>query len=508
MKRKLLFLVILISILPLSLIFADEEKVFTLGGKNGWNSVYDRRNVTTTSGRYGYEALEIENASIIHDSDTDLLLDFETVSTKDVSGNYNIIYDFSELTNKAARGKSAASFSGETEGLTLSGEWGSIFGDSGLVGSFTMGFYLNPLTAESGEIVFMWNSSRDIANYSLYQMVVVEVHNNKLLWNFTNFFDFNIDATEYGFLQNPNSEIVLQGKSALIPKKWSYHQVSFDSSTGLFEYTVDGRVEDLCYVTKTGKERSEVCLPHLGVPALIEIAPSFSGSIDEFCISRSSKNLSTLDEKYLGTGGRFVSEPFCLSENGATVTKLETLDTVPNQTAVEYFIRSGDNCFNWTENFPAWQPINPKEDTFIQGKYFQIAADLYPDGGGKTSPSVTELSLIYNVEEAPLPPYRISATPGNGEVTINWSTVSAGYGNVREMGYYIYYGEKPGEYLGIIANQGTSPIFVNDGKTTFTVTGLENGRIYYFAISAFPLDNPELQGELSKEVFARPSSRL
>jgi hypothetical protein len=48
------------------------------------------------------------------------------------------------------------------------------------------------------------------------------------------------------------------------------------------------------------------------------------------------KNLSTLDEKYLGTGGRFVSEPFCLSENGATVTKLETLDTVPNQTEIEY----------------------------------------------------------------------------------------------------------------------------------------------------------------------------
>ena len=95
MKRKLLFLVILISILPLSLIFADEERLFTLGGKNGWNSVYDRRNVTSTSGRYGYEALEIENASTIFDSDTDLLLDFETVSTKDVSGNYNIIYDFS-----------------------------------------------------------------------------------------------------------------------------------------------------------------------------------------------------------------------------------------------------------------------------------------------------------------------------------------------------------------------------------------------------------------------------
>ena len=62
MKRKLLFLVILISILPLSLIFADEERIFTLGGKNGWNSVSDRRNVTTTSGRYGYEALENVNS--------------------------------------------------------------------------------------------------------------------------------------------------------------------------------------------------------------------------------------------------------------------------------------------------------------------------------------------------------------------------------------------------------------------------------------------------------------
>ena len=507
MKRKLLFLVILISILPLSLIFADEERIFTLGGKKGWNSVSDRRNVTTTSGRYGYEALEIENASIIHDYDTDLLLNFESFSKSDVTGNYAIISDLSESTNKSARGKGAAYFSGDTKGLTLSGEWNSIFGSSGLVGSFTIGFYLNPLTAESGEIVLLWNSSRDIANYSLYQMIVVEVHNNKLLWNFTNFFDFNLDALEYDFLQNPNTEIILQGQSPLIPKKWSYHQVTFDSDTGLFEYTVDGRVEDLCYVTKTGKERSEVCLPHLGVPALLEIAPSFSGSIDEFCISRTAENLSTIDEKYLGTGGRFISDPICLSETGATLSKIEVVENVPAQTEIEYFIRSGENCFNWNENYPTWEPINPGEEVSIQGTYFQIAADLYPDGGGKTSPSVTEISLFYEVEEPPLPPYRINAVAGNGEVILTWASV-AGFGNGSKMGYYIYYGEKPGEYLGTTAFEGTSPIFVNETDCSFTVTGLDNGRIYYFAISAFPLSNPELEGELSKEVYARPSSRL
>ena len=189
-----------------------QENSIVLGGKNGWTFVSDRRNVTTTSGRYGYEALEIENASIIQNYDTDLLLNFESFSKSDVTGNYAIISDLSESTNKSARGKGAASFSGDTKGLTLSGEWNSIFGSTGLVGSFTMVFYLNPLTADSGEIVLSWNSSRDIANYSLYQMIVVEVHNNRLLWNFTNFFDINLDAIEYDFLHNPNTEIILQGK--------------------------------------------------------------------------------------------------------------------------------------------------------------------------------------------------------------------------------------------------------------------------------------------------------
>lgn len=507
MKRNIFLALILLLIMPIQSLFSSENKTFVLGGKNGWNSVYDRRNITTTSGRYGYEALEIENTSTLLDYETDLLLNFENTSKYDETGNYAVVSDFSEITNKAARGKGAASFFGDTTGITLSGEWNSIFGSPGLVGSFTIGFYLNPLTAESGEIVLLWNSSRDIANYSLYQMIIVEVHNNRLLWNFTNFFDYNLDATEYGFIQNPNSEIILQGQSALIPKNWSYHQVSFDSNSGLLEYTIDGRVEDLCYVTKTGKERSEVCLPHLGVPALLKIAPDFSGSIDEFCISRSCENLSSLDEKYLGTGGRFISEPICLSETGAVVKKIETLDNIPNQTEIEYFIRSGENCFNWNDNYPSWKPLNPNEEVTVEGMYFQIAADLYPDGGGKTSPSVTEIKIFYEEDEPPLPPYRVNAVPGNGEVTLSWATAE-GFGNGTKMGYYIYYGEKPGEYLGTIATQGTSPIFVNDFQGSYTITGLDNGRIYYFAISSFPLSNPDLEGDLSQEVFARPSSRL
>ena len=95
------------------------------------------------------------------------------------------------------------------------------------------------------------------------------------------------------------------------------------------------------------------------------------------------------------------------------------------------------------------------------------------------------ISLFYGVEEPPLPPYRVRAVAGNGEVTLSWNG-AAGFGNGTKMGYYIYYGEKPGEYFGTVAVEGSSAIFVDSTESSYTITGLENGRIYYFAISACP----------------------
>ena len=71
----------------------------------------------------------------------------------------------------------------------------------------------------------------------------------------------------------------------------------------------------------------------------------------------------------------------------------------------------------------------------------------------------------------------------------------------------MFYGSKPGEYLGRAAVEGASP--VNAGNvTSITLTGLENGTIYYFAVSAYSKLDRRINGELSDEVFARPSKRL
>ena len=91
------------------------------------------------------------------------------------------------------------------------------------------------------------------------------------------------------------------------------------------------------------------------------------------------------------------------------------------------------------------------------------------------------------------------AEPGDGQVTLTWSySVDDDAG-----GYYIYYGERPGEYLGREAYKGDSPINVGNVNKV-TLNGLKNGKIYYFAVATYSKLDDRIIGVLSKEVYARP----
>ena len=121
---------------------------------------------------------------------------------------------------------------------------------------------------------------------------------------------------------------------------------------------------------------------------------------------------------------------------------------------------------------------------------------MYPDGAGTVSPSVTSIDLHYEEQEPPLPPFYVKATAGNGYVDLSWShTID------KSTSYYVYYGEKPGEYLGRTALEGSSPVKAGV-ENSMRLTGLKNGRIYYFAIAS---EHNGQIGPLSQEVYARPT---
>ncbi len=471
-----------------------KERVITLGGKEGWGRVSEKEGVTTGVGRFGYDALKLDTNSRVQDSDTDLLLDFEELEPVDVTGHYKVVSSDIVPGESGKMGKTAGLSRG-TGGIRLRGGNGSIFGTSGIAGSFLIEFWLNPSVAENGESVFSWRSSRTVDASPLYQMINASFYKNHLEWLFTNVFD--------GYKKD-SGEIHIASYSTIIPDVWTHHSISFDEDSGLLEYRINGKLEAMRFITSTGTEMGgTIYQPVLGVAADIDICPSYTGLIDDFRIQNSARNDIAYDmryDTYRRAGGRFKTSPILVSKE-ARLTRVDALLSEPEQTSVVLYIRSSDNYFTWDENSPEWYPVTNHADISkeLKGMYFQLAADLYPDGSGAVSPSVMQVDLHFVEVEAPLPPFRVDAQAGDGEVTLSWTySVDSSTG-----GYYVYYGERPGEYLGREAVQGESPVDVgNVNRITFK--GLKNGKIYYFAIAAYSRVNDEIMGVLSKEVYARP----
>lgn len=500
MKRISFNKVILAQIAALfvaSSLFAVQKSI-VLGGEKGWKNLQLTDGVTTGKGRFGFDAMQLETQTPEVNNGTDMLLTFDNDSITEVTGRYDILENHLVPASQSIKGNGAALSRGVSKGIVLQGNEKSIFGQSGLVGSFTVEFWLSPSLAENGEKVYSWRTSMNYSKYAEYQTVTAVFRNNRLEWKFKNVFPSFSEA-----------EVFMRGYSPVVPGEWSRHTISFDEENGCLEYLVDGKTEDIRYITTTGHERGTVCMPVLGVHSVLEICPSYTGKIDNVRIQRSAYQkdhrsiFTTGNEAYRTEGGRFESAPILVSQS-AVLNELDALMNVPSQTEVKLFVRSGDNCWGWTENYPEWQEIESGEEIKdVKGLYFQVAAELLPDGSGSITPSITQLTLKYTEAELPLPPFIVNAEPGDGCVKLSWSYSV----DENAAGYYVYYGNKPGEYLGRVALEGESPICAGN-ETSLTLTGLTNGAIYYFAVSSYSRLDGRLNGELSKEVFARPSKRL
>jgi hypothetical protein len=93
----------------------------------------------------------------------------------------------------------------------------------------------------------------------------------------------------------------------------------------------------------------------------------------------------------------------------------------------------------------------------------------------------------------------VTATAGNGEITLKWDTSTD---TVGVKGYKIYYGAKP-----VVSDGDTYDLGPADAgnKLTYTIQGLNNGTTYYFAVTAYDAAGNESEN-YSVEVSATPSA--
>jgi hypothetical protein len=301
--------------------------------------------------------------------------------------------------------------------------------------------------------------------------------------------------------KGPVPSISLPGRRNLVPGVWSHHRIRFDIDSGIAEYLVDGSSESLAYLTTSGTEAGSVYPAYFGAPADIEIAGNYSGLIDEFRVFRGLVTDESLAERhdlvapYSSRGGRFVTKPLDTGGPGSILRLLTADVSQPGNSGTAFFVRSGDNPWQWTDTEPRWIPVKSGTSlSGIQGRFFQVSGELYPDGRGVTSPVVSSLVLTYTPDPPPWPPSRLRAESLDGSVRLQWSPSI----DFDTAGYVVYYGERPGEYL-----SPGSPF--DAGKTnTCVIEGLQNGRLYYFTVAAYDASGTSRPGPLSAETSARP----
>lgn len=491
--RRLVFVSIFFGLLLN--IFA-EDAALNFGGKFGWNNVLSSSNIKIINGKFGNSSIMLSSSPVNTSTKTDMYISFDFDEPVDEIGSY-VLQEYSIMktdSQKAKLGEGAGLcvHHSKKSAVRLKPMKDSFFAGNATLKSFTIEFWLYPHATENGNIILKWWASLIEKKKTKYQNIIASVFNNKLEWSFLNIWQAQ-DKT--------GLDIKLLGRSNLIPETWSHHLITYNDETGLLEYRMNGKTEDIIYLTKTGKENANVLYAMLGSPADVLIAPDYSGLIDELKVIKQffepnmPWEISSIFEKYPKAGGKVETNIIDCVGKKSEALKLNADFVKPEQTDVEFFIRSADSPFNWTASNPEWVVVRPNEKIEnVTGRYFQLACSLYPDASCQNSPVVHSISLQYDKDITPLPPTKIFAKALDGSVELSWSPSV----NFDAKGYLIYFGENKGEYL-----SPYSPIDVGN-VLKYKIEKLQNGKIYFFAIASYDEDNGEHAGNFSKEVWARP----
>jgi hypothetical protein len=114
-------------------------------------------------------------------------------------------------------------------------------------------------------------------------------------------------------------------------------------------------------------------------------------------------------------------------------------------------------------------------------------------GNSVDAPSTSSATTVTITAAIAAPPTGVTATAGNGQVTLSW-TASPGASN-----YVVYEGTSAG-------GEATTPVQTGISGTTTTITGLTNGKGYFFTMAAVDAGGTSAPSSEASASPAAPSS--
>jgi len=427
--------------------------------------------------------------------DTDLYLSFDKGDEYDETKKYKFIYkNFQRSSNIAVLNQSGY-FIGDNERIELIGTEQSVFKSGMVVGSFSVNFWLYPVSYSNNETILRIGSlfyDTDTDNVQ-NQSIVAKLVDGRITWDFNNI--FSNDNIKKELMQ-------LESYSRILPEKWSHISLVFDSYSGLIKEYINGSEEGILIATDDGTINSTVLNLqfHENNRCIIMLGSSFSGAIDEFYITKNTEPSDFF--KYSDTQGEITSNLIDFGIGGIKLKEIIFDANENNNSKIIYLYRCSDNPFdedfNNSQNIK-WHLLENKNLLNQNLRYLQWKVIMLPGDNNNYSPDFKKIKLVYDKNEPPSKPQGLMVFYCNSTIDVKWKMNS----ELDLKGYKIYYGTKKGEYFGTDAAEGESPI--DAGKTdSFTLTGLKNDKIYYIAITAYDDDFHKHEGVFSEEVNARP----
>ncbi len=495
---------ILIFLLPSALSGME----IRIGRSAGWEQVRTvertafrvpgEKDTGTSSSTINFEessqrVLTLQEASYTEEEHTDLLLHLDRPGGN-IAGPYEIELEGAEFPGtRKMFGTGAALFRRKGDEVRLMPRDAALFAPDTLWKDFTIEFWLRPQYLEQGETIMLWQGSRQIHDRIDPQEMRVYISGRGVVWRFDNIFlppDRKTHSVE------------IKGRSVLVPEQWHHHSLQFDAETGMLLYRLDGKDEAVTYLTGTKKEGGTVLLPYIGGPnpEPLLIGSEYTGFLDEFRISRKIVENPVL-KPYPLKRGSAETIPLDLGAAHSRIVSIQAASTAEGLSDIRYFYRQSNTKEQYDQVEGEWLPFVPGEPfpPSRSGRFLQLRFELFPDGTGMKAPMLSEIQILYETDTPPVPPSLIELRPGDGSMQISWNSVSA-----HDLsGYLVFYGKAPDTYQGSDAAEGESP--VDTGKeTSVTLTGLENGTIYFFRVAAYDNEDPSNPGPLSREAAGRP----
>lgn len=488
MKIIKILSIVSLFILSVTIIFAGES-LYLGKEKYDWSLIIDSAKnakivTTTIRGKKANLGVSISTEEEADDF-TDLLLSFED-GVYDKAENYVILAEPETRAVDSPEGQMSLSLD-KSASLVIKPVKSSLFYPGAVWKEAEISFWIKTVPFQDEAGLFLWKGVLNDYNTSTPQSIECSIKNQKINWRFLNTFLSPEQSKSINIIS-------LESQTRIIPDRWYHVSLSYNYNPGILILKINNREEAILH---TSPDKTESTVPYifkLGQISknIITIGDGFTGYMDsiKFLSKTANTDIIPVKEKV----ANIVTRAIEIEKETVAIDNISVVSDIPEYSSVDIEYRTSIKAAEI--NSKKWQPLSlfdAKQETnarFIQFKIRLTAIDK------NNLPLVKNIEVKYKKIPPLLPPADITVRPIKNGVELHWLPVKQrGVG-----GYRVYFGTASGYYFGSGYGKD-SPIETSNNYCT--IEGLEPGKLYFFTITTFALEDKEKESQFSIEISAR-----